>query len=118
MRFLRGAAVALVMSAASATAIEAAESVTGRWAVDESACARFFGTPAQSTLVVTERALRWSSDACRIERSYKTGDTVHIQAMCWGDGGEKSIPVSLRPHSGRLAVTWDRGARGDLRRCP
>ena len=55
---------------------------------------------------------------CRIERTYKTGDTVHIQAMCWGNGGERSIPVSLRPHAGRLAVTWDRGARGDLKRCP
>ena len=118
MRFLRGAAVALVLLAASATAIGAAETVTGRWAVDESACTRLFGTPVQSPLVVTERALRWSSDACRIERSYKTGDTVHIQAMCWGEGGEKSIPVSLRPHDGKLLVTWDRGARGDLRRCP
>jgi len=118
MRFLRGAAVAFVVSAASATAIEAAEAVTGRWAVDESACTRFFGTPAQSPLIVSERALRWSSDACRIARMYKTGDTVHIQAMCWGEGGEKSVPVSLRPHGGRLAVTWDRGARGNLRRCP
>ncbi len=118
MMFLRGAAVAFVVSAASATASSAADSITGRWAVDEYACARFFGTPAQSPLIVTERALRWSSASCRIERTYKTGDTVHIQAMCWGDGGEKSIPVSLRPHGGRLAVTWDRGARGDLRRCP
>lgn len=118
MTFLRGAAVAFVLSAASAASISAADSVTGRWAVDESACARFFGPAAQSPLIVTERALRWSSEACRIERSYKAGDTVHIQAMCWGDGGEKSIPVSLRPHSGRLQVTWDRGTRGDLKRCP
>ena len=118
MSVLRGAAVAFVLSAASASAIQAADTVTGRWAVDESACARFFGTQAQSPLVVTERALRWSSDACRIERTYKTGDTVHIQALCAGEAGEKSIPVSLRPHDGRLAVTWNRGARGDLRRCP
>ena len=118
MSFLRSAAVTFVLSAASAASIQAAETVTGRWAVDESACARWFGTAAQSPLIVTERALRWSSDACRIERTYKTGDTVHIQAKCWGDAGEKSIPVSLRPHGGRLAVTWDRGARSDLRRCP
>ena len=118
MKFLRGAAVVFVLSAASATTVLAADSVTGRWAVDESACTRFFGTPAQSTLIVSESALRWSSDACRIERTYKAGDTVHIQAKCWGEGGEKSIPVSLRPQGGRLAVTWDRGARGDLRRCP
>ena len=117
MTLLRGLALTLVL-VAQVTASEAADSVTGRWALDESACTRLFGTPAQSPLVVTESALRWSSDACRIARMYKTGDTVHIQAMCWGEGGEKSIPVSLRPHGGRLAVTWDRGARGDLRRCP
>lgn len=117
MRFWRGAVAALAL-AAGATTVAAAESVTGRWAFDESACTRFFGTPGQSPLIVSEDALRWSSDACRIARMYKTGDTVHIQAMCWGDGGEKSIPVSLRPHGRRLAVTWDRGARGDLRRCP
>ena len=68
-----------------------------------------FGNAAQSPLVVTESAVRWSDDACRIGRMYKTGDTVHIQAMCWGDTGEQSIPVSLRPHGGRLPVTWDRG---------
>ena len=114
----RLAVVALAMAAVHATASEAADSVNGRWALDESACARSFGTAAQSPLIVSESALRWSSDACRIERTYKTGDTVHIQAKCWGEGGEKSIPVSLRPHGGRLAVTWDRGSRGDLRRCP
>jgi hypothetical protein len=106
------------LSAVSATSIQAADTVTGRWAVDASACMRWFGPVAQSPLIVTESALRWSDDACRIERTYKTGDTVHIQAMCWGNGDEHSIPVSLRPHAGRLAVTWDRGARGELKRCP
>ncbi|MBI3702953.1 MAG: hypothetical protein HY244_03650 [Rhizobiales bacterium] len=118
MKFAGVVAVALLMWAANAISINAAESVMGRWAVDDAACAGFFGTPMQSPLVVSERALRWSSDACRIERSYKTGDTVHIQARCWGEGGDKSIPVSLRPQGGKLLVTWDRGARGTLRRCP
>ena len=116
MRLVRGLALALVL-AAHVTASEAADSVTGRWAVDPSFCTRLNGPLTEQPLVVTEKALRWSSDACRIERTYKTGDTVHIQAKCWGEGGEKSIPVSLRPHGGRLAVTWDRGARGTLRRC-
>jgi hypothetical protein len=112
-------ATALVaLSALGASSLQAAESVNGRWAVDESACTRWFGPAAQSPLIVTDTAVRWSDDACRIERTYKTGDIVHIQAMCWGNGGERSIPVSLRPHAGRLAVTWDRGARGDLKRCP
>jgi len=121
MKFLRRAAAFMVSAAiavSSATSSHAAEPVTGRWALDLSFCSRLFGPAAEQPLIVTESGLRWSSDACRIERSYKTGDTVHIQAMCWGDAGEKSIPVSLRPHAGRLQVTWDRGARGDLRRCP
>jgi hypothetical protein len=115
---LRGLALTFVLSAASATAINAVETVTGRWAVDESACTRWSGTAAESALIVSENALRWSSDACRIERTYKAGDTVHIQAMCSGDAGEKLIPVSLRPRGEKLLVTWDRASRGELRRCP
>jgi hypothetical protein len=48
---------------------------------------------------------------------YKTGDTVHIQADCWGLTGERSVPVSLRPHAGKLQLRWDRAVSGDLRRC-
>jgi hypothetical protein len=118
MKIVRFAAVVFILSAVNATTSDATETITGRWALDESSCTRFFGTAAQSPLVVTDTALRWSDDVCRIERTYKTGDTVHIQAICWGDGGGHSIPVSLRPHSGRLSVTWDHGARGELRRCP
>ena len=117
MTLVRAAAVALAM-AVSATASGAEEQVTGRWAVDEAACGRWFGSTADSPLVVSDHALRWASDACRIERSYKAEGTVHIQAMCWGDGGEKSVPVSLRPQGGKLLVSWDRGARGALKRCP
>ncbi|HZL31248.1 MAG TPA: hypothetical protein VFC54_09340 [Pseudolabrys sp.] len=91
-------------------------SVTGRWAADPASCA-FFGNAAQSPLIVTDSAVRWHEDACRIARVYKTGDTVHIQALCWGNAGERSVPVSLRPHGGKLALTWDRGRPGDLRRC-
>ncbi len=112
------AAVFAVVSALDAVPVQASQSVNGRWAIDPSSCSLFDGTAAQSPLIVTDSALRWSPHACRIERVYKIGDTVHIQAMCSGEGSAKSIPVSLRPHSGRLTVTWDRGARGDLQRCP
>ena len=122
MKFWKFAAVLMVLTLAlsslKATSSHASETVNGRWALDASACGLFGNSPAQSPLIVTDSALRWSADACRIARMYKTGDTVHIQALCWGEGGERSIPVSLRPHAGRLAVTWDRGARGDLQRCP
>jgi hypothetical protein len=49
---------------------------------------------------------------------YKTGETIHLQAMCWSAEGERSIPVSMTPHAGKLAVVWNRGARGNLQRCP
>jgi len=118
MKIWKCAAVVFVLSGFSATSIQAAESVNGKWAADLAFCERFFATAAESPLIVTDSAVRWSADACRIGRVYKTGETVHLEAICWGDGGERSIPVSLRPHAGRLAVTWDHGARGDLKRCP
>jgi hypothetical protein len=111
------AALALVAGAGTACS-QAAESVNGRWAADPSSCSGFSLTAAQSPLIVTDYAVRWIGDSCRIARMYKTGDTVHIQALCWGVDGERSVPVSLRPRSGRLSVTWDRGARGELKRCP
>jgi len=112
---LAGAFVMAGAMASQATS-KATESVNGRWAADPAICSHMFG--AEQPLVVTESSIRWSSDACRIERTYKAGDTVHIQAMCWGDAGEKSVPVSLRAAGGKLVVTWDRGARGALGRCP
>jgi len=109
------ASIAMVLHAAS---IEAGESITGRWALDLASCGHDGETPARSPLIVTDYAVRWFSDACRIGRMYKTGDTVHIQALCWGSQGEHSVPVSLRPHGGRLQVRWDRAVSGDMRRCP
>jgi hypothetical protein len=40
--------------------------------------------PEQSPFVVTNYAVRWLGDRCRVGRMYKTGATVHIQAFCWG----------------------------------
>jgi hypothetical protein len=111
------AVLAISGALALAPALHAGESVTGRWAADPSACAGFGSKAAQSPLVITSYAVRWHDDSCRIGRVYKTGDTVHIQALCWGLTGAHSVPVSLRPHGGKLAVRWDRGARGDLQRC-
>ena len=118
MTFCKFAAVLMALSFLNATSSQAGESVTGRWAANPTSCEGFAGTGAESPLVVTNYAVRWSGDSCRIGRMYKTGDTVHIQAFCWGETGERSIPVSLHPHDKRLSVTWDRGALGDLQRCP
>ena len=113
MSFLKGVAVLALLLAANSVSLHAAEAVIGRWAADPSGCSSFGSSP----LIVTDSALRWHDDACRIARMYKTGDTVHIQALCWSFAGERSVPVSLRPHGGLLAVTWDRARRGDLKRC-
>lgn len=117
MKVLQGAAMALAAMAIAAAPARAAESVTGRWAADPSSCWSFAGPIEQSPLIVGHYWVRWRDDACRIGRMYKTGDTVHIQAFCWGDYGERSIPVSLRPHDGKLLVHWDRVVSGELRRC-
>jgi hypothetical protein len=117
MNFLKLVAALALLAAAGFCPANAEDAVTGRWAANPAACA-FFGSATDSPLIVTDDAVRWHDDACRIARVYKTGDTVHIQALCWGLAGERSIPVSLRPHGGTLSVTWDRGRRGELRRCP
>jgi hypothetical protein len=113
MKVGQSAAVALIFLAV-ATPIRAAEPVTGRWAADPASCGSL---GAARPLIVTDTALRWHDDACRITRMYKTGDTVHIQALCFGADGERSVPVSLRPHGGRLQLRWDRVSAGELRRC-
>jgi hypothetical protein len=114
MTFLK-AATAVAALAALCTPALAADQLTGRWAADIAACeGGLFSAPP---LVVTSYAVRWQGDSCRIGRMYKAGETTYIQAHCWGAEGERSIPVSLRPHAGRLALTWDRAARGELKRC-
>ncbi len=57
MTFVRGAVAALVV-AAGVRVGEAAETVTGRWAVDEPACTRWYGPATQSSLIVSETSLR------------------------------------------------------------
>lgn len=109
-------AAAVAVLAALGSPLQAAETVTGRWSADPSSCS-YFGAAELSPLVVTGSAVHWRDDSCRIARMYKTGDTFHIEARCWSLAGERSVPVSLRPHGGQLQVTWDRVRRGDLRRC-
>ena len=116
MRLLIGAA-AFILSVAVNVPLSAAENLTGRWAADAAGCDGGFLSTGPSPLVVTSYAVRWQGDSCRIGRMYKAGETTYIQAVCWSAASERSIPVSLRPHAGRLALTWDRTSRADLRRC-
>ena len=118
MTFLKCAAAALMLAALSVP-LHAADAISGRWAANPAACeGGLFEAGAAPLLVVTSYAVRWQGDSCRIGRMYKAGETTYIQAFCWGATGERSIPVSLHPHAGRLSVSWDRGPRGDLQRCP
>ncbi|HXX26161.1 MAG TPA: hypothetical protein VEJ40_05845 [Pseudolabrys sp.] len=94
---------------------QGAESMSGRWAEDEAACAAF-GT-AKSPLVVSDTSLRWRDETCRTGRQYRTGDTLHVEAFCHGDTGERTIPVSLRLAGDRIVVSWARVLQGQLQRC-
>ena len=118
MTFWKYAVVLMGLSVFNATSGEAEESANGRWAANPASCEGFSLSGAQSPLVVSNYAVRWQGDTCRIGRMYKTGETIYIQALCWGEAGEKSIPVSLHPRGNRLSVTWDHGTRGELQRCP
>jgi len=118
MSLTRVAAVAAVaLMTGQAIAAQSDEKVTGRWAVDQDACSGFSFSVERMPLVVTDYAVRWRGDSCRIARMYKTGPDVHIQALCWSATGEHSVPVSLTPHAGRLQLRWDRINSGDLKRC-
>jgi hypothetical protein len=110
--------VALAVAALLAGQAGAAESekLTGRWAADRDGCSVVF-LSENAPLVVTDYSVRWRGDSCRIARMYKTGRDVHIQALCWSQSGERSVPVSLSPHAGKLQLRWDRVVSGDLKRC-
>jgi hypothetical protein len=116
IRAVSGAATLAAWLVAASPA-DAGGSITGRWAADPSACWGAGATPDRSPLVVTSSDVRWLNDDCRIGRSYRTGDTVHLQAICPHAGGTRSVPVSLRPHRDRLQVQWDRRHNADLHRC-
>lgn len=67
MKVVRRALVLGLLAGAGAGA-HAAESVTGRWALDPSACPGFSFSDEQTPLVVTDYSVRWRGDACRIAR--------------------------------------------------
>jgi hypothetical protein len=108
--------VVVLLGAGFATALQAAEPMTGRWASDAAGCAAS-GPATKPLLIVSDYALRWGDEVCRLGRQYRTGDTLHLEAFCWRGRGERTIPVSLRLAGDRIFVTWDRAARGELRRC-
>ncbi len=105
----------LLIFGVAANGAYAAEPMTGRWAQDAAACS---GGMEKPLLIVSDTALRWGDDDCRIGAQYRTSDTLHLEAFCLGAHGKRTIPISLRPAGDRIFVTWNRAARGQLRRCP
>jgi hypothetical protein len=98
------AAVLMVLANLITTSSRAAESVTGRWAANPTSCVSFAGLGAQSPLVVSNYAVRWQRDTCRIGRMYKTDDTIYIQALSLG----------RRKIDSRVAAPARQQAVGDL----
>ena len=98
MTTFRGLLTASLMIAAAPAV--AAEAIAGRWGDEASCGAAFFS--ANAPLTVSNYAVRWRGDSCRVGRMYKTGDTVHIQALCW------TWPASapFRWRCGRMAASY------------
>ena len=70
MTFWKFAAVLMGLSVFNATSSQGAEQVTGRWSANPASCEGFAGLGAQSALVVSNYAVRWQGDTCRIGRMY------------------------------------------------
>jgi hypothetical protein len=111
-------ATLIALAGFGAPVLHASEPVTGRWAADPSLCAGQGTASGKAVLMVTNETLRWAGEVCRVGRSYRTGDTLHLEAFCSGKGSKHRIPVSLRLHGDRVFVNWNRVARGGLWRCP
>lgn len=117
MNALRPWPLTIALAVLLATSPRAAESMAGRWASDSTGCSAS-GAGANSPLIVSDYALRWSGEACRIGAQYRTGDTLHLEAFCRNGRHKRKIPISLRLAGDRIVVTWNRASRGELRRCP
>src|SRR5262245_57804118 len=103
---------ALLLSAGLAYAAD--PSFTGRWSADPARCVREGDTPETAPLFVGEKTLKWASRSCTIKKSYRIGDGLYLEAFC----GSRSMPVGLQLRGGdKLAVTWDKTAAGEFRRC-
>ncbi len=117
MNALRPWPLTIALAVLLATSPRAAESMAGRWASDSTGCSAS-AAGANSPLIVSDYALRWGDEACRIGAQYRTGDTLHLEAFCRNGRHKRKIPISLRLAGDRIVVTWNRASRGELRRCP
>lgn len=89
----------------------------GRWSVDPSGC-RARGPTAQTTpLVVTDRSVDWFQSTCSIRKSYRIGNGLYLEALCFSGGSSRKMPIGLQLNGSKLRVTWDQSVAGDMERC-
>jgi hypothetical protein len=103
---------AAVLAASFAGPVRAAESFSGRWAVNAEMCSGHGDTAQTSALVATDTSLWWFDGYCRIGKIYKA-KAFYVQAHC----GAKDVPVTLDAQGDRMKVTWDRAKAEELKRC-
>ena len=115
MSALRPWLLAILLAGLLATPPQAAEFMAGRWAIDSAGCS---GSGANAPLTVSDHALHWGGEDCRLGAQYRTGDTLHLEAFCRNGSNKRRIPVSLRLAGDHIVVVWNRAPRGELRRCP
>ncbi len=109
--------LASVMLVCTATA-QASQAHLGRWAIDPEGCRVEGDTAETAPLILTLKTLNWFVARCSVGKSYLVGKALHIQARCSGEGERYTIPVKLDlVGADRLAVTWDRVAVGEMKRC-
>jgi len=114
---LRFILVATVLLACGDAAISE-DSFIGRWSSDPSRCWTSGSTAATAPLILTDRTVTWHVSPCTIKKSYRIGEGLYLQAQCQTDGRTRVMPIGLqRKGPGRIAVTWDQTAAGELQRC-
>ena len=91
---MRGKLVLAACAALIAGPAPAAESFYGRWAVDPAACAA--GGTVMAPLQVTPLALQWPDTVCRVQRSYRVGDSWHIGARCPDVASDVAVTLQLQ----------------------
>jgi hypothetical protein len=89
----------------------------GRWAIDPAGCSGFGQTAPTAALVVGNNSVEWFQSSCTIKKSYRIANGLYLEANCFGQGRSRVMPIGLQLNGGKLRVTWDQTAVGDMQRC-
>ena len=107
-----------VLLACSSVPAHADDPFIGRWSSDPSRCWTAGATAATAPLILTDHTVSWQAFSCTIKKSYRIGEGLYLQARCQTDGKARVMPIGLQLKGpGRIAVTWDQTAAGEMQRC-